>query len=256
MVVAMGKSKSTGAATVEISGLTLRHDGRTLIEGINLSMGRGEIFAIIGSSGCGKSTLLRHLMGLEPADPGAITLNGYDINAPEETERRHAREQFGVLFQGGALWTTMNLGENVALPLENSSNFTAEERLDIAALKLSMVGLAGFESFYPHELSGGMVKRAGIARAMVRNPAILFFDEPSAGLDPITSRKLDELILHIRKNRGVTFVLVTHELASIFAVADRVAFFDPDSHSVLDVGNPRVLAEKSPYEKVRNFFHQ
>jgi phospholipid/cholesterol/gamma-HCH transport system ATP-binding protein len=150
----------------------------------------------------------------------------------------------------------MNLCENVSLPLENSSNFTVEERQDIAALKLSMVGLAGFESFFPHELSGGMVKRAGIARAMVRNPAILFFDEPSAGLDPITSRKLDDLILHIRRNRGVTFVLVTHELASIFAIADRVAFLDPDSRSVLDVGDPHVLAQKSPHAKVRQFFHQ
>ncbi|MDR2676958.1 MAG: ATP-binding cassette domain-containing protein [Puniceicoccales bacterium] len=256
MVVAMEKNESPAAATVRINGLTLRHDGRTLIEGINLSIGKGEIFAVIGSSGCGKSTFLRHLMGLEPADPGAITLNGYDINSFDEAERRHARKQFGVLFQGGALWTTMNLGENVALPLENSSNFTVEERLNIAALKLSMVGLAGFESFFPHELSGGMIKRAGIARAMVRNPAILFFDEPSAGLDPVTSRKLDELILHIRNNQGVTFVLVTHELASIFAVADRVAFFDPDSRSVLDIGNPRVLAQKSPHEKVRHFFSQ
>jgi phospholipid/cholesterol/gamma-HCH transport system ATP-binding protein len=251
----MGKDKSPDKAMIEIKGLTLCHDDRVLIGGINLAVARGEIFAVVGASGCGKSTLLRHFMGLHPAGPGAITLNGYDINARDEIERRCAREQFGVLFQGGALWTTMNVEENVALPLENFSNFTAEERMDIAALKLSMVGLAGFESFFPHELSGGMIKRAGIARAMVRNPAILFFDEPSAGLDPVTARKLDALILSIRKNQGVTFVLVTHELASIFAIADRVAFLDPDSRSVLAVGNPHELAQKSPHGKVRNFFN-
>ncbi|MDR0727929.1 MAG: ATP-binding cassette domain-containing protein [Puniceicoccales bacterium] len=250
----MGKDGSLRMSMVKISGLTLRHGDRTLIEEINLSIAPGEIFAIIGASGCGKSTFLRHLMGLKPADAGTIMLNGCDINGRDETERRRARKQFGVLFQGAALWTTMNLWENVALPLENFSNFTVEERRDIAALKLSMVGLAGFESFFPHELSGGMLKRAGIARAMVRNPTILFLDEPSAGLDPITSRKLDDLILHIRRSRGVTFVLVTHELASIFAIADRVAFFDPDSCSILDVGNPRVLAEKSPHANVRHFF--
>jgi phospholipid/cholesterol/gamma-HCH transport system ATP-binding protein len=256
MYHAMEKDGSPCAAMVKIDGLTLCHDGRTLIEGINLSIAPGEIFAVIGASGCGKSTFLRHLMGLEPAGAGIITLNGYDINGPDEIERKRAREQFGVLFQSGALWTTMNLGENVALPLENSSDFTDEERRDIAALKLSMVGLAGFESFFPHELSGGMIKRAGIARAMARNPAMLFFDEPSAGLDPITSRRLDDLILHIRRSQCVTFILVTHELASIFAIADRVAFFDPDSHSVLDIGNPHELAQKSPHVKVRHFFHQ
>ncbi|MDR1457204.1 MAG: ATP-binding cassette domain-containing protein [Puniceicoccales bacterium] len=250
----MVQEGSPGAAMVKISGLTLCHDERILIGGINLDIAAGEIFAIIGASGCGKSTLLHYLMGLESTSVGTILLNGYDINGADEAERKHAREQFGVLFQGGALWTTMNLAENVALPLENSSNFTCEERLDIARLKLSMVGLSGFESFFPHELSGGMIKRAGIARAMVCNPAILFFDEPSAGLDPITSRKLDDLILRIRRNRGVTFILVTHELESIFSIADRVAFFDPDSHSVLDIGNPHVLAQKSSHAKVRHFF--
>ncbi|MDR2341009.1 MAG: ATP-binding cassette domain-containing protein [Puniceicoccales bacterium] len=241
---------------LEIKELTLRHGSRALIEGINLSVATGEIFAIIGASGCGKSTLLRHLMGLELAPVGTITLNGCDINDPDELKRECARKQFGVLFQNGALWTTMNILENVALPLENSLDFTAEERRDIAALKLSMVGLGGFESFFPHELSGGMIKRAGIARAMVRNPAILLFDEPSAGLDPTTSQKLDELILRIRKNRGVTFILVTHELASIFAIVDRAAFLDSDSRSVLDVGNPDELARKSPHIKVRRFFQR
>ncbi|MDR0428725.1 MAG: ATP-binding cassette domain-containing protein [Puniceicoccales bacterium] len=237
---------------VAINGLQLTRGPRMLISDITIGIPPGEIFAIIGGSGCGKSTLLKHLIGIQEAPPKKIMLNGHDMNMADS--RGQALEQLGVLFQSGALWSSMTILENVAMLLEKDGHLTDGEVRAIANLKLDLVGLGDFGTYYPHELSGGMVKRAGIARALARNPSILFLDEPSAGLDPVSSRELDQLILQMRENYSMTIVMVTHELRSIYAIVDRVAYLDAESHSLLQMGDPRQLANCSPFEKIRNFF--
>ncbi|MDR3316837.1 MAG: ATP-binding cassette domain-containing protein [Puniceicoccales bacterium] len=242
-------------AAIEVRDLTLRHGERVLIRSLDFSVGQGEIFAVIGASGCGKSTLLNYLAGLQlPASgEGSIRLLGKDmeelIAAPAERPRT-----CGVLFQTGALWTSMTLLENLSLPLSLHGNFSPKEVEEMAAFTLALVGLRGYEHHRPHEISGGMAKRAGIARAMVLDPPILFLDEPSAGLDPVTSKNLDELILGIRRFQGTTIVLVTHELRSIFRVADRAAYLDRESNSLLEIGPPDALARHSLHPNVREFF--
>lgn len=248
--------KSSAEVAVEVQHLDLRYGTRPIINDVNFQVNAGEIFAIIGGSGCGKSTLLKYLIGLHDAPEKKIFIYGKDVQSEEESIRQSAREEFGVLYQGAALWSSMTLAENVALPLERfRTGFLPEEIQAITELKLALVGLHGFEDFFPSEISGGMAKRAGIARAMALDPRILFFDEPSAGLDPVTSRQLDELILEIRNSLGTTIVLVTHELQSIFAIADRVMFLDGATKSVLEIGDPRVLATRSPHESVRRFLN-
>jgi phospholipid/cholesterol/gamma-HCH transport system ATP-binding protein len=243
-------------AAIEVEGLTLRHGERVLMSQISFSVEPGEIFAIIGGSGCGKSTLLSYLNGLRTPSPGEGHLQFFGEDADELFSASDGRRPrtCGVLFQGGALWTSMTLLENVSLPLQRHTFFSSEEITDLAAFKLALVGLQGFEDHYPHEISGGMAKRAGIARALSLDPKILFLDEPSAGLDPVTSRHLDELILSIRQSQGTVVVLVTHELSSIFTVADRVAFLDKETQSLLQIGTPMGLAQSSPHSAVREFF--
>jgi phospholipid/cholesterol/gamma-HCH transport system ATP-binding protein len=220
---------------------------------LNFTIHRGDIFIIMGGSGCGKSTLLRHLVGLKAPASGEVFYDGQSFWKVEEEERESLKRRFGVLFQSGALWSSMTVAENVALPLEEYTSLGSSELKELVSLKLALVGLAGFEEYYPSEISGGMQKRAGLARAMALDPEILFFDEPSAGLDPISARLLDDLIIELRDNLGATVVIVTHELASIFAVGNNCVFLDPDTKTMIASGNPKTLLEESDDPKVRKF---
>ncbi len=213
----------------------------------------GEIFIIMGGSGCGKSTLLRHFIGLKAPARGQVLYDGASFWEATPEARQRLMRRFGVLYQSGALWSSMTLAENVALPLGEYTDLRPSQIRDIVALKLALVGLAGFEAYYPSEISGGMQKRAGLARAMALDPDILFFDEPSAGLDPISSRLLDDLILELKESLGTTVVIVTHELASIFAIADNAVFLDAETKTMLAVGNPKTLRDTSPHPKIRTF---
>jgi len=226
-----------------------------VVRDLNFSVKDREIFVIMGGSGCGKSTLLRHLIGLQQPARGTIRYHGTRSGLWDmpPSEREQLLRRFGVLYQGGALWSSMTLAENVALPLQEHGDVEAEEISALASLKLALVGLAGFEEYYPAEISGGMTKRAGLARAMALDPDILFLDEPSAGLDPITSRRLDELILDLRDSLGATIVVVTHELASIFAIGDNSVLLDARSKGMIASGNPRELLAGSKDPRVRAF---
>ena len=215
-------------------------------------MGRGEIFVIMGDSGGGKSTLMRHMIGLNRPASGEVLYEGEAFWAVDDEEREALKQRFGVLYQGAALWSSMTLAENVSLPLVEKRGLSPEEARAIARLKLALVGLAGFEEHYPFEISGGMRKRAGLARALALDPAILYLDEPSAGLDPLSSRRLDDLILEQRESAGTTIVLVTHELASIFALGDNAVFLDGERKTMIAQGKPSELRE-SPEPKVRAF---
>lgn len=246
------------------SALTLEHldagyEDKIILRDVNLSIHRGEIFALLGGSGCGKSTLMRHLIGLNPPLAGRIILGGElfasaDETIPENMTRR-ILQRLGVMFQSGALFGSMPLIDNVKLPLQEATNLPSAVMDEMALLKLHQVGLGEFADYLPSEISGGMQKRAAIARAMVLDPDVLFLDEPSAGLDPITSSELDELILRLRDAFGTTIVIVTHELKSIFKIVDRAAFLDRNSQSVLDVGAPAQLRDQSEHQGVRGFFH-
>jgi phospholipid/cholesterol/gamma-HCH transport system ATP-binding protein len=215
-------------------------------------VGRGEIFVIMGDSGGGKSTLMRHMIGLHRPASGEVLYQGEAFWAADDEEREALKERFGVLYQSAALWSSMTLAENVSLPLVETRSLSPEDAGAIARLKLALVGLAGFEEHYPSEISGGMRKRAGLARAMALDPAILYLDEPSAGLDPLSSRRLDDLILEQRESAGTTIVLVTHELASIFALADNAVFLDGERKTMIAQGKPSDLRE-GPELKVRAF---
>lgn len=238
---------------IEALGLECGYGGDPLLQNLSFEVKRGEIFFVIGGSGCGKSTLLRHLIGLNRPTAGDVRFFGESFLDAEVGRRRDLLKRFGVLYQGGALWSSLTLLENVCLPLEEYTTLDKRERVELAAFKLSQVGLAGFENHYPAEISGGMKKRAGLARALALDPAIVFFDEPSAGLDPITSRKLDELILQVRELLGTTCVVVSHELDSIFSIADRVLMLDKAEKGRIALGDPRVLAVESEDERVREF---
>jgi phospholipid/cholesterol/gamma-HCH transport system ATP-binding protein len=237
------------ACKIEIRDLTMAFGSFVVMRDINVRIQRAEIFVIMGGSGCGKSTLLRHMIGLKSPAQGEILYDGQPFWNSTEDQRQQRLRSFGVLFQSGALWSSMTLAENVALPLGEYTDLDAAGMLDIARLKLALVGLKGFEDYYPAEISGGMCKRAGLARALALDPDILFFDEPSAGLDPISSRNLDQLILQLRDCLGATFVIVTHELHSIFAIADNSVFLDTHTRTMRAQGNPRDLLEHSedPY---------
>ena len=223
---------------------------------LTFTIRRGDIFIIMGGSGCGKSTLLRHLIGLKAPARGQVLYDGvsYWDAPPEEQER--IKRGFGMSFQSGALWSSLTLAENVALPLGEYTDLGPGEIAEIVALKLSLVGLAGFETFYPSEISGGMRKRAALARAMALDPEILFFDEPSAGLDPISSRRLDDLILELRDSLGTTIVVVTHELASIFTIGNNSVFLDPETRTMIATGDPKMLRDESPDPGVRQFLNR
>jgi phospholipid/cholesterol/gamma-HCH transport system ATP-binding protein len=238
---------------IAVQDLTMAYGSFVIQRDLTFTIGRGDIFIIMGGSGCGKSTLLRHLIGLNAPARGDVLIDGENLwmAAPEDQER--IKRRFGVLFQSGALWSSMTLAENVALPLEAYTDLTPTQIRQVVALKLALVGLAGFDAFYPSEISGGMQKRAGLARAMALDPDILFFDEPSAGLDPISSRRLDELILELRDSLGATVVVVTHELASIFAIGTNAVFLDADTKTMIASGDPKVLRDRCPDPKVREF---
>ena len=238
---------------IEVRGLEVAYGTFVVLRDVNFRVQRGEVFVIMGGSGCGKSSLLRHIIGLKETAKGEILVNGRNLVTASPEEREALTRKFGVLFQTGALWSSMTLAENVALPLEQSTDLSPPEVAELVRLKLAWVGLKGFEDFYPAELSGGMVKRAGLARAMSLDPEILFFDEPSGGLDPVTARRLDELILQLRDSLGTTVVMVTHELASIFAVADNAIFLNARTRTLTAWGSPRQLLKEAEDPAVREF---
>ncbi|MGH7001244.1 MAG: ABC transporter ATP-binding protein [Stellaceae bacterium] len=224
-----------------------------LMRDLNFVVQTGDIFIIMGGSGCGKSTALRHLIGLKEPAKGEISYGSINFTRAQPEEREGLLRRFGVLYQGGALWSSMTLAENIGLPLGEFTDLRPSQIREIAALKLALVGLKGFEDFYPNQISGGMQKRAGIARAMALDPDILFFDEPSAGLDPISSRMLDNLILELRDSLGTTIVVVTHELASIFTIANNCVFLDAESRTQIATGDPKELLAHSQDPRVITF---
>jgi phospholipid/cholesterol/gamma-HCH transport system ATP-binding protein len=238
---------------IEVSSLTMAYGERIIQRELTFTVNRGDIFIIMGESGCGKSTLLRHLIGLQQPAAGQVRYNGTEFWTLPDNERQRIMRQFGVLYQGGALWSSMTLAENIALPLEQYTKLTEVEIKDLVSLKLALVGLAGFEDYYPSEISGGMKKRAGLARAMALDPDTLFFDEPSAGLDPISSRKLDDLIIELRDSLGATVVVVTHELSSIFAIGTNSVFLDAGTKTMIAAGDPKQLLSESTNPQVWNF---
>ena len=223
---------------------------------LDFSVERGEIFVIMGGSGSGKSTLLNHMVGLKAPARGDVVYDGESFWGGPAEAQESLRRRLGVSFQSGALWSSMTLAENVGLPLQTFTRLPARQIREIVSLKLALVGLAGYEEFYPSEVSGGMLKRAGVARAMALDPDILFFDEPSAGLDPISSRRLDDLILELRASLGATMVVVTHELASIFTIADNAVFLDAETRTMIACGPPKELRDESPNPTVRTFLRR
>ena len=246
-------SNGTAAAHIEVSQLEMAYGDFVVMRDLNFKVRRGEVMVIMGGSGCGKSTLLRHLIGLKIPAKGDILYDGKSFVQSSAEEQKNKLRSFGVLYQGGALWSSMTLAENINLPLEEYTNLSPSEIGEVVSYKLSLVGLAGFEEFYPSEISGGMRKRAGLARAMALDPEILFFNEPSAGLDPISSSRLDDLILQLRDSLGSTIVVVTHELQSIFAIADKAVFLDVEKRTMTALGNPNEILKNPPNDNVRRF---
>ncbi len=239
---------------ISIENLTIGYDGQMVQENLNFTIPKQSVFVVMGASGCGKSTLLRTLIGLNPPLSGSIFYYGRDFCVMKEAEKNHFLQNVGVLFQKGALWTSRTLAENIIMPLElyRKKMYSKTDLREIASFKLSLVGLAGFEDYYPSEVSGGMLKRAGLARALALDPEIVFFDEPSAGLDPISAALLDELIMELRDNLGVTVILVTHELPSIFAIATDSVFLDTETKTQLAIGDPKELLKHGP-QQVKHF---
>jgi len=237
---------------IEVRELTMGYGQRVVQRDVSFRVERGEIFVIMGDSGCGKSTLLRHMVGLNTPRSGDVLYAGEGYWAADPPRREDLKRRFGVLYQYAALFSSMTLEENVSLPLTEYTELTAAEAREVAATKLALVGLAGFEQHYPAEISGGMKKRAGLARAMALDPEILYFDEPSAGLDPLSSRRLDDMILELRDSLGTTIVLVTHELPSIFELGDNAVFLDAERKTMTAHGKPSEL-KQSPDPKVRAF---
>lgn len=238
---------------ITVSDLTMAYGSVVIMRDLSFVVGRGDIFIIMGGSGCGKSTLLKHLIGLKEPARGEILYGKDSFTAAPPEQRQQMLQRFGVLYQKGALWSSMTLAENIAVPLAEYTELGPTEIRDLANLKLALVGLQGFENYYPSEISGGMQKRAGLARAMALDPDILFFDEPSAGLDPISSRLLDDLILELRDSLGATVVVVTHELASIFTIGDNSVFLDAESKTMIAQGHPKELLSHCDDQKVHSF---
>jgi phospholipid/cholesterol/gamma-HCH transport system ATP-binding protein len=238
---------------IEVTGLECNYEEQTILRGVSFRVRPAEIFFVIGASGCGKTTLLRNMVGLVTPARGEIHFNGQPFTTADSRSRRELLRTFGMLFQSGALWTSLTLRENIALPLEEYTRLPKDEIHRIAAFKLAQVGLSGFEEHYPSEISGGMRKRAGLARALALDPAIVFFDEPSAGLDPPTARNLDQLIVEIRDTFGTTIVVVSHDVESILGIADRAIMLDSETRGIIAEGPPRELAGASGNPKVAEF---
>nr|MBS0020218.1 ATP-binding cassette domain-containing protein [Gammaproteobacteria bacterium] len=241
---------------IEVESVTLAYGDFVIQHDLSFRIRRGDVYIIMGGSGCGKSTVMRSLTGLLAPKTGRIFYDGTSFWEMPAHERARTMRRFGVMYQSGALWSSMTLSENVALPLEQYTTLSPAQIRAIATYKLALVGLRGFDDFYPSEISGGMQKRVGVARAMALDPEVLFFDEPSAGLDPLSARLLDELILELRESLGTTMVVVTHELASIFTIADDAVFLDPETKTMLTTGNPRELRDHSDLPKVRAFLNR
>ena len=242
-----------GVPPIDVRALTMRYGPLVVMKDLTFAVKRGEVFVIMGGSGSGKSTLLKHLIGLKPPAEGSILIDGEDFGAADPDAQRNVLRRMGVLYQNGALWSGLTLAENVALPLLEFTSLGADAIGDVVHLKLALVGLRGFEEFYPAEISGGMRKRAALARAIALDPQILFFDEPSSGLDPVSASRLDDLILEIKASFGTTIVVVSHDLASIYRVADRALFLDIDQKTMTALGNPAEMRDNPPNEAVHRF---
>ncbi len=229
---------------------------RVIQKDLTFDIPRSRIFVVMGGSGCGKSTLMRHLVGLQEPAAGSVMYGAVDFWKGEDEDREAIRRRIGILYQSGALWSSLTLAENIAIPIRTFTDFGEADIRDLVSYKLALVGLAGFEDYYPSEISGGMRKRAALARAMALDPDILFFDEPSAGLDPLTSARLDQLILQLRDTLGSTVVIITHELSSIFAIGDDAIFLDAGSKTMIARGHPRDLRDHADDPGVRRFLNR
>ena len=241
---------------ISVQNLTMAYGGNVIQKGITFDVARGSIFVVMGDSGCGKSTLLRHISGQMKPFAGQILRDGIDIWDCSPSQLEAIQHSSGLLYQSGALWSGMTLEENVALPLRQFTSYSKAQIHDICRYKLALVGLSGSEGLYPAQISGGMRKRAGLARAMALDPKVLFFDEPSAGLDPLSARRLDELILQLRDTLNATFMVITHELESIFMIATDSVFLDSETHTMLEQGHPLELKEHSKHNKIRTFLRR
>jgi len=238
---------------IEVTELACAYEDRKVLEGVSFRVRPAEIFFVVGATGAGKTTLLRNLVGLAAPVHGEVRFNGRPFTGADPAERREMLKTFGLSFQGGALWTSLTLRENISLPLEEYTRLPKDEIARISAFRLSQVGLSGFEDYYPAEISGGMKKRAGLARALALDPTIVFFDEPSAGLDPVTARNLDRLILDIRDTFGTTIVIVSHDVDSILGIADRLIMLDTDTRGIIAEGPPDALIAGPTNPKVLEF---
>jgi len=247
-------NENGGGAHFTVHDLTMAYGDLVVMRDLNFAVKRGEVFVVMGVSGCGKSTLLRHMIGLNEPAAGEIFYGDENFTRADTERRQEMLRRVGVLFQGGALWSSMTLAENVGLVLDEYTDLGPAAIREVASLKLALVGLKGFEDYYPSEISGGMQKRAGLARAMALDPEALFFDEPSAGLDPVSARRLDDLILELRNSLGTTVIVVTHEVPSILAIGDDCLFLDADSKAVIARGHPKELLAHPPDPRVRQFF--
>ena len=249
----MPEADPSNPPKIAVRNLTMAFGSFVVMSDLEFEVAEKDIFVIMGGSGCGKSTLLRHLIGLMEPKSGAVYHNGENFTATPPEDRGRFIRRFGVMYQSGALWSSLTLAENIALPIEEHTDLSPSAIRDLTSYKLALVGLSGYEDYYPSEVSGGMNKRAGIARAMALDPEILFLDEPGAGLDPLSSRRLDELILRLRDTLGSTVVVVTHELASIFAIANHSIFLDTATRKQGATGDPKWLRYHSENTAVRLF---
>ena len=238
---------------IEVRDLDLGYDDYIVMRNLSFSVNKGDIFIVMGENGCGKSTLLKSLIGLKAPTKGKVLYSGKSFWDEDESGQQGIMRRFGVLYQSGALWSSLTVGENIALPLQLYTKLSSQQIQEVVALKLSLVGLEGYGDYFPSGLSGGMRKRASLARAIALDPDIIFFDEPSSGLDPINARKLDDLILELRDGLGATVVVVTHELASIFAIGNNSVFLDSESKTMIATGDPKVLLADSKDQRVTQF---
>jgi phospholipid/cholesterol/gamma-HCH transport system ATP-binding protein len=245
--------KAESPPHIEIRDLTMAYGSFVIQRDLNFNINRGDIFVIMGGSGCGKSTLLKHMLGLIAPKRGDVLYDGESFVHGSTDKQGELRKRWGITYQSGGLFSAMTLAENIALPLQLYTHYEANEIADILAYKLALVGLAGYQDYYPSEISGGMRKRAALARAIALDPEILFFDEPSAGLDPISSRLLDDLIVEMQESLGATIVMVTHELPSIFDIATNSVYLDADTRTMIDYGDPRHLRDHSEQAVVKQF---
>lgn len=248
--------RGEGGAPIVVEDVTMAYGSFVVQKNLNFTVERGDVFIIMGGSGCGKSTVMRALISMQPPAEGRVWFEGQSLWEIDETARQGLMQETGVVFQSGGLWSSMTLAENICLPLGEYTDLSAKDAREVAKLKLALVGLAGFEDFYPSEISGGMQRRAGVARALALDPEMLFFDEPSAGLDPISSRRLDDLILELRDSLGTTIIVVTHELASIFAIGSNSVVLDPETKTQIATGDPKWLRDHSDNPGVRAFLNR